>query len=159
TPRLQEYLDRFPRFAEALRRQFDVHDGLFSIPAGDADTDIDQPMGKRSAAAPTVSLTAPGTASSPIATAELHEVGPYDITGELGKGGMGVVLLGRHRLLAGRLAAIKMIRRGGDASAEERSRFSTEAKAAAQLQHENIVPIYEIGTHQAGGEDMPFVAF
>src|SRR5262249_1620449 len=129
-------------------------------PLADADTDIDRPAGVSPAAEETVALTAPGTRSSAsLSAAELREVGPYDITGELGMGGMGVVFLGRHRLLAGGLAAIKMIRRGGEASDEERRRFSTEAKAAAQLRHENIVPIYEIGTHRAGGEDVPFVAF
>jgi eukaryotic-like serine/threonine-protein kinase len=72
----------------------------------------------------------------------------YEILGELGRGGMGVVYKARHAGL-NRLVAVKMILTGAYAAAEDLARFRTEAEAVAALQHANVVQIYEIG-EQAG---------
>ncbi len=77
----------------------------------------------------------------------------YEILGELGHGGMGVVYRARQESL-NRLVALKMIRADSFAGPRERARFRTEAEAAARLQHPNIVRIYEVG-EQAG---RPFLA-
>ncbi len=75
----------------------------------------------------------------------------YEISGELGRGGMGVVYEARHIAL-NRRVALKVIR--GFAGREEVARFRGEAEAVARLQHPNIVQIYEVGEH-AG---LPYLA-
>lgn len=66
----------------------------------------------------------------------------YEIMGELGRGGWGIVLEGRHRHLD-RPVAIKQLPRGFGADPEVRSRFLAEARLLASLDHPHIVPVYD----------------
>jgi formylglycine-generating enzyme required for sulfatase activity len=80
-------------------------------------------------------------------------VGPYVLLERLGVGGMGEVYKARHELL-GRLTALKVMR--GDLPVPEATvqRFQREARAAARLEHVNIVAVHDAS--QAG--DMHYIA-
>ncbi|MGE5127743.1 MAG: protein kinase domain-containing protein [Betaproteobacteria bacterium] len=75
-----------------------------------------------------------------------ERIGRFRVTGELGRGAMGAVYRGRDEALD-RDVAIKVMSQGlSDPGA--RARFQKEAKAAARLQHPNIMVIYELGEHE-----------
>ena len=68
----------------------------------------------------------------------------YELLGELGRGGMGVVFKARETTTQ-RLVCIKMMLAGEYASPDAVRRFQVETEAAASLDHPNIVPIYRAG--------------
>lgn len=70
----------------------------------------------------------------------------YQIVCELGRGGMGIVYRA-IQLRAQREVALKMVRTGQGARAEELSRFRGEIEAVARLQHPHVVAMYDIGEH------------
>lgn len=66
----------------------------------------------------------------------------YEIGAELGRGGWGIVLAGRHRHLQ-RDVAIKQLPSAFSSDPDVRARFVTEARLLASLDHPHIVPIYD----------------
>jgi serine/threonine protein kinase len=75
------------------------------------------------------------------------KIGPYEILGPLGAGGMGEVYRARDTRL-GRDVAIKVLPGGLARDVERLRRFETEARAVAALNHPNILSIHDIGAHE-----------
>ena len=69
-------------------------------------------------------------------------IGSFAIERELGAGGMGVVMLGRHATLD-RPAVLKRLRPELSASPDLVERFAREARAAASIHHQNVVAVYD----------------
>jgi serine/threonine protein kinase len=75
---------------------------------------------------------------------DLPDIPGYEVEGELGRGGMGVVYKVRQRT-TGTVLALKMILCGQEATFQELARFRIEAEAMACLDHPNIIKIHDIG--------------
>ena len=79
-------------------------------------------------------------------------LGNYQILEEIGRGGMGVIYRARQRH-SRRIVALKRILSYHADSQDTLMRFRREAQAAANLDHPNILPIYEVGESHEG---LPF---
>jgi serine/threonine protein kinase len=73
----------------------------------------------------------------------LGRLGPYEVLEVLGRGGMGVVLKAFDPALR-RMVAIKVLAPQWASHAEARQRFEREARAAAQVRHDNVVAIHAV---------------
>jgi len=79
---------------------------------------------------------------------------PYKVIGEVGRGGIGIVLQARD-LTLGREVAVKVLQPQHQTNLAAVTRFTREAKIAAQLQHPGIVPVYAAGQDNL---DRPYIA-
>src|SRR5215471_13207961 len=76
-------------------------------------------------------------------------LGPYEILGLLGAGGMGEVYRARDTRL-GRSVAVKILPPAVAEDASRRERFEKEARTVGSLNHPNVMALYDVG--QEGGQ-------
>jgi serine/threonine protein kinase len=81
-------------------------------------------------------------------------LGPYEILGPLGSGGMGEVYRARDARL-GREVAVKVLPEASSTDPDRLRRFEQEAKAAGALNHPNLMAVFDTGRH----EDAPYIVF
>jgi Tol biopolymer transport system component len=74
-------------------------------------------------------------------------LGPYEIAGLVGEGGMGQVYRARDTRLD-RAVAIKMLPAALAQDSVRRERFEREARSISRLEHPNICPLYDVGEHE-----------
>lgn len=84
--------------------------------------------------------SSPGT---PVPPGTLFDA-RYEVQSEIGRGGMGIVYMGRDTRLARRVA-IKVLPEAFSTDDEIIARFAREARAMAALDHPNVVPVYDTG--------------
>jgi WD40 repeat protein/serine/threonine protein kinase len=125
-PSMAEYLERYPVLAEQIRAIF---------PALIAVEQLKPPSTDAGAAADAVTLGPPG---------RRERIGAYRLLRVLGRGAMGVVYEAEHESL-GRRVALKVLPVDAARDAKLLARFQRESRAAAQLHHSNIVPVFEVG--------------
>ncbi len=88
----------------------------------------------------------------PTAKSQIR-IGRYRVIGRIGRGGMGMVYRGLDETLE-REVALKTLTTEGTLDEESRRRFEIEAKAAAKLQHPNIVTVFELSQDRG----VPYIA-
>jgi tRNA A-37 threonylcarbamoyl transferase component Bud32 len=141
-PNRDVLLRQHPDFASELAAFFANQEEVALLARGMADAVA---PALPAAEAPTLApreapvLAEPGT--------RLRYVGDYELLEEIARGGMGVVFKARQ-LSLNRTVALKMILSAELATVVDVQRFKTEADAVANLDHPNIVPIYEVAEHE-----------
>lgn len=73
-------------------------------------------------------------------------IGPYDVLGELGRGGMGIVYRAKDRR-SGQQVALKILPPEALSRPESALRFKREFRAVRRIAHPNVVRVFEAGTH------------
>lgn len=126
---VEEYRERFPHLMSELDLHFEIHHALANPELADTNNAHKEESWPE---------------SQPACETVPEQVGDYIIERELGRGGMAVVYLARHRTLRRRVA-IKTFQTLRKLTSRELTRIRTEAEAIARLSHPHLVQIYEIG--------------
>ncbi|WP_175517140.1 serine/threonine protein kinase [Planctomicrobium piriforme] len=113
-------------------------------PLGAGNVGVASSAGEELANTVVASASSVETGRAAVAVVSLLRIGRYEIEREIARGGMGVVYQAYDRELD-RRAALKIIKSGVLADAQEIERFQVEAQAAARLDHPGIVPVFEVG--------------
>ena len=123
-PSIDEYVAKYPQWADDIRMLFPPVAMMEEL--------------KRKRGAPTVVKDTSGTVP------KLERLGDFKIVREVGRGGMGIVYEAQQVPLARRVA-LKVLPQHSLLDDTRLERFRREAKAAAQLHHTNIVPVFGNG--------------
>src|SRR5579864_2773488 len=75
-----------------------------------------------------------------------ERLGPYEVAAPLGAGGMGEVYRAKDARL-GREVAIKVLPASFAGHPDRLARFEAEARAAGQLNHPNVLTVFDVGAH------------
>ena len=95
-------------------------------------------------------LSDPVDESEPVRSLTTAEDSPdYELLKVIGEGGMGVVYAARQSAIA-RTVALKMLKGSDEQTADQREKFISEAVITGELDHPNIVPIYDLGANDTG---------
>lgn len=143
-PTLDEYVRRFPGLKEPLAIQFALHESL--LPSKHLPAEC----------FPTVEIlrNAPQLDTAETALPSVpRRVGPYQLLKPIGSGGMGEVYLAEDTILR-RHVALKVLLPNIAANSHARARFLREAQAAATIDHENVISVYQVGE----ADEAPFIA-
>lgn len=89
-----------------------------------------------------------GEPSAPKGKRAVGRIGKYDVIGVLGRGGMGVVFEAFDERLR-RTVAVKVLNRRLSSNDTARRRFIREARAAAGINHQNVVTIHDVDEHKS----------
>lgn len=147
-PEISGFLDEVPEHERAdLLRELRLleADYLESSPST-----LPQLAGESPASYAETSLVFDDDTALQLSTPDLGSLGEFQLRRELGRGGMGVVYEAYQQSI-GRVVALKVIHPALLASLDESQqqraaeRFANEARAAGQLQHDNIVTVFESG--------------
>ena len=114
------------------------------------DTDLATEAGNLTPTPPETGEFKPGSddraaASVVVRGARLEPLGDFRVLREAGRGGMGVVYEAEQESL-GRRVALKVLAAHTIPDPAQVRRFEREARAAAQLHHTNIVPVFGVGS-------------
>jgi serine/threonine protein kinase len=122
-PSIDDYLDRYPELAE---RSAELLPAIALLEQHAAFCNL-------------------RSSERPQAVLPSHqEIGDFTIVREIGRGGMGVVYEAMQKSL-GRYVSLKVLSMPALLNAKHLERFCFEARAAARLQHRNIVPVFGVG--------------
>ena len=156
-----EYRRRFPENAEWLERLFEIHEFLANDEPDHSRT-LETSMNSLSFTSTRFEASSLGddsllTQNDNTADGEMlagktlaalpipDRVGRYRIDLILGEGGFGIVYLGYDDQLT-RPVAVKVPRAGVISCQEDQETYLTEARTVANLDHPNIVPVYDVGS-------------
>jgi len=84
-------------------------------------------------------------------------LGPYEVLGAIGAGGMGEVYQARDTRLK-RTVAIKVLPRELSGDAQRRARLEREARTLASLSHPRICTLFDVGEHDGSTSGWPSCA-
>ena len=131
SPRREDFLRRFPRYADALRRQLDVHEALSSeLPLDDLFADL------------------PAAAESQVESPSIPStIGKYRIIESLGGGGQAEIYRAVHPTL-GKDVALKLGRFKSTPDLPPDPRLVAEGRILAEIEHANLARVYDLDFHE-----------